>query len=114
MAYKQKSLFVNYRTGFDCGEEYNYNCYLTHLLINANCVNLPFQHECQNIFENVICKQESIPCKFVAAPVKLAARCHVKAEIDYKYDAWPKTAQICDLAECLIFVLFVLICFDVI
>ena len=81
---------------FDAHNEYDSYGYLTQLLINAHILNEPFQKAVQNIFDIELIqakavgvmqkatqgrsRKQSYGVFYQCAPVKLAARCQVKAE----------------------------------
>ena len=81
---------------FDAHNEYDNYGYLTQLLINAHILNEPFQKAVQNVFNIELIQAKKMGVKkkasqgrsknknysifYQSAPVKLAARCQVKAE----------------------------------
>ena len=83
--------------GFDGSKEYDHNGYLTQLLIEAHSSGSVFQQRFNDFFKY---ENYGVACKFTPAPVKMKARCVVKAELDYKTRDWPHSQHIFDFLRC--------------
>ena len=78
-AFKQSKLFVDFENNWDSAQEYDLNCYLTKLLINAHTVNEQFHQDCKNTFTTIFGLHNIKNAQFQGAPVKTAARCKEKS-----------------------------------
>ena len=88
--------------GFNGIKAYDYNVYLSKLLISAYQIDIPFQQCCKHMFNNLRTKY-NIANFYSPAPVKTKQRSIVKTELDYsdsnKYE-WPFSSNLLDLVRC--------------
>eukprot|EP01083_Nonionella_stella_P039580 107637_1 len=86
---------------FNAFNYYDTRQYLSGLVLTAQMVNSEFQKDIAKIFE--IKKKTSVG-KFNAVykegPVKLLSRCQAKAEVDYKNEKFPTSANVLDINRC--------------
>eukprot|EP01083_Nonionella_stella_P019777 54894_1 len=80
---------------FDIIKHYDYNEYLSKLLLTAHIVDSDFQADVQRLFN-----PDGEKIKFSSGPVKLLARCKAKAENDYRNEAYPTSAHVLDINRC--------------
>ncbi|ETO31564.1 hypothetical protein RFI_05559, partial [Reticulomyxa filosa] len=73
---------------------YEFDLYLTHLLLRAQKLNPAFQLQLKQLFRE--CKG----CHFVSCPVLTFSQCQQKAELDHKHARFPKTAHVLDIISC--------------
>ena len=83
--------------GFNGGNEYDFNVYLTKLLCRAHEFNPYFQDDCRQLLNKEIL---GVPCQYSSAPVKTRQRAEIKAKTDYEHRDWPKTSCIMDCIRC--------------
>ena len=90
---------IDFESGFDGSNEYDYKIYLTNVLIFAHQINPIFQKDCEQFFESMN-KKHKIKCKYTPAPVKTYCRCVDKAKLDYSDRKWPYSSHILDYVRC--------------
>ena len=98
--YKEIGLVSDYVSQFNGIFEYDYETYLTTMLIVAHRLNPLFQRRCEAIFRKEIL---GVECKFKQAPVKRKSRCQIKSAVEYWGRMFPKTASVIDLVCCIQF-----------
>ena len=78
--YKLSDMPFDNINGFKGDEEYDYNGYLTKLLMASHQIDPIFQAECKDYFEK-LGNSYTIACKYASAPVKTRERAIVKAKL---------------------------------
>ncbi|ETO28171.1 hypothetical protein RFI_08959 [Reticulomyxa filosa] len=73
---------------------YDFDVYLNELIARAHELNDPFQQQMQSIF------QDCQGCLFESGPIKTFDRCKIKAQTEYRNEAFPKSAHIIDIIRC--------------
>ena len=99
--YRFEELPMNNVNAFDAPSEYDFNGYLTKLLIATHQIDPIFQENCSNIFKDISKKKNISNYQFTSAPPKTKQRCVRKAYLEYSNDReWPYTSSIVDLVRC--------------
>ena len=98
--YKSREMPYDNISGFNGKNEYDFNGYLTQLLIASHQIIPIFQKECKKYFVDYFRNKLNIDCEYSSAPVKTRARSILKAKLDYKNKEWPLTSNIIDVVRC--------------
>ena len=87
--YKQNTMFNDLSSGFNGTDIYDFDCYLSRLLIQSQRINRDFQDSCFKIF-----KKMPIEISFFEGTVKEKERAAIKAITKYTDRKWPLTASL--------------------
>ena len=93
--YKESGLIDDYYSGFNGSAEYDYNGYLTDLILVANMINPIFQSDCKLLFSEKYLG--AVPCLYKAAPIKTRQSCQIKASLKYNNHPYPHTSNLIDI-----------------
>ena len=105
--YSQSILFTDSMSGFNGSDSYDYDCYLSKLLIQAHRINPHFQESCAKIMKRI-----TTECEFNKIYVKSKTNAIIKSITRYKDRKWPLTANLLGMfVYCFFFVWFLLNCF---
>ena len=99
--YPQSTLFTDAMSGFNGSDSYDYDCYLSKLLIQAHRINPHFQESCVKILKRI-----TTECEFSEVFVKSKASAIIKSITRYKDRKWPLTANLLGMSL-FFFILFV-------
>ena len=97
--YSIADLTSDNETDYNGKEDYNFNGYLTDLLVLSENANPVFQRECKEYFEQ-LSKTYRIKCNYSSGPVKTREKCIAKTKSDHWYKKWPSCGHLLDLVRC--------------
>ena len=98
--YKLSEMPYDNVNGFSGKNEYDFEGYLTQLLIASHNIDAIFQKECKEYFNDYFNDKLNIACHYSSAPVKTRERSILKAKLDYNNKEWPRTSNIIDVVRC--------------
>ena len=93
--YKKSELPFDNVNGFNGINAYDYDAYLTKLIIASHQIDPIFQNEMKNMVERF-----GVRCSYRPAPPKTKLRCQTKAMLDYGKKEFPSCANILDFIRC--------------
>jgi len=91
---------------FNVVRHYDYNEYLSKLVLHAHMVDDEYQKSIQQIFDinpetgMYVDPETGDTIRYLRGPVKLLERCKAKAETDYRNEAFPTSANVLDINRC--------------
>eukprot|EP01083_Nonionella_stella_P292263 994085_1 len=91
---------------FNVLDHYDYNEYLSKLVLTAHMVDDEYQKSIQDIFEidrdtnMYVDEKTGDTIRYLRGPVKIMERCAAKAETDYRNEPFPTSANVLDINRC--------------